>query len=62
MTHAKAFLEREGKVIEIDCRPSDGIATALRAEAPIFVTEKILKEAGITVDELGKLNEGKEGT
>jgi len=60
--YAKAFLEREGKAIEIDCRPSDAFAVAVRAGAPIFVTEEILKEAGITVDELGKLNEGKEGT
>ena len=58
--HAKAFLEREGEVIEIDCRPSDAIATALRAEVPIFVTEEILIKAGVKVDELGKLDEGKE--
>lgn len=58
--HAKAFLEREGKVIEVNCRPSDGIATALKAETPIFVTEAILKKAGIKVDEPGKLDEGKE--
>ena len=54
--HAKAFLEREGNVIEIDCRPSDAFATALRAEAPIFVTEEILKESGITTDEINKID------
>jgi len=52
--HAKAFLEREGNVIEIDCRPSDAIATALRAKMPIFVTEKILGEAAISIEEINK--------
>lgn len=52
--HAKAFLEREGSVIEIDCRPSDAIATALRAKMPIFVTEKLLDEAAISIEEINK--------
>jgi bifunctional DNase/RNase len=52
--HAKAFLEREGNVIEIDCRPSDAIATALRAKMPIFVTEKLLEEAAISIEEINK--------
>ena len=43
--YAKAFLERETKVIEIDCRPSDAFAIALRAGVPIFVAEEILEKA-----------------
>lgn len=30
----------------IDCRPSDGIAIALRADVPIFVDENVLASAG----------------
>ena len=30
----------------IDCRPSDGIALALRADVPIFVDESVLSMAG----------------
>jgi hypothetical protein len=30
--------------LEIDCRPSDGIAIALRAEAPIFITDELFAE------------------
>lgn len=30
----------------LDCRPSDGIALALRAEVPIFVDENVLASAG----------------
>ena len=44
---AKAFLEKEG-IIEISCTPSDALAGAVRAEAPIFVDEVILTKSGIT--------------
>lgn len=33
--------------VEIDARPSDAIAIGLRFDAPIYVTERILDEAGI---------------
>lgn len=45
----KAFLEKEG-IIEISCKPSDALAGAVRAEAPIFVDEAILTKSGITVN------------
>ena len=32
---------------EIDCRPSDAIAVAVRAKVPIFVDELVIDEAGI---------------
>jgi len=35
----------------IDCRPSDGIALAVRAECLIFVAEKVLEEAGASFHE-----------
>ncbi len=40
--------EREGKKIIIDARPSDAIAIGLRFDAPIFTTDTIMREAGIT--------------
>jgi bifunctional DNase/RNase len=33
--------------IEIDCRPSDAIALALRLEAPLFVSEAVMSKASI---------------
>ena len=33
---------REGNQLEVDARPSDSIAVALRAEAPIFVADDVL--------------------
>jgi len=40
---ASVFVERESEVLSIDARPSDSIAVALRAKAPIYVNEKLLQ-------------------
>lgn len=40
---ASVFIERESEVLSIDARPSDSVAVALRAKAPIFVNEKLLQ-------------------
>ena len=45
--YAKVVCEVNGKVHEIDARPSDAIAIAVRFNAPLFVTEEIMNEAGI---------------
>jgi bifunctional DNase/RNase len=42
---AEVEVEQAGVLKRIDCRPSDGIALALRAEAPIGVDEKVLEQA-----------------
>jgi len=42
---AKLILRtREGTLEEVDARPSDSIALALRADAPIFVSEEVLNQ------------------
>ena len=41
---AKLVVRSNGEVQEIDARPSDGIALALRMQAPIFVSDKIALE------------------
>jgi bifunctional DNase/RNase len=45
---AKLIIRTVGGVQEIDARPSDGIALALRMRAPIYVSDKIALEE--TVD------------
>lgn len=45
--HASLFIETDNKVHEIDCRPSDAIAVAVRAKVPIYVNEEVLEEAGV---------------
>ena len=49
-------LATDGKVVEIDARPSDAIAIALRVKAPIFVRATVFEEAGEVVvpDAYGK--------
>ncbi len=52
--YAKVICEMNGEVHEIDARPSDAIAIAVRFSAPIFVSEEIMNEAGIVEDASGK--------
>ncbi|MDI3298342.1 MAG: bifunctional nuclease family protein [Bacillota bacterium] len=37
-------------VLEVDCRPSDGIAIAVRAGCPILADEEVLAKAGVDPD------------
>jgi bifunctional DNase/RNase len=41
---AKLVVRTNGEVQEVDARPSDGIALALRMQAPIYVSDKIVLE------------------
>ncbi len=46
--HAKLVLKTaDGQENWVDSRPSDGIALAVRAQAPVFVEEDVLKKAAI---------------
>jgi uncharacterized protein len=40
--YARLVLQVGDQWMDIDCRPSDGIAVALRARAPIYVAEEVL--------------------
>ncbi|MBI4398199.1 MAG: bifunctional nuclease family protein [Candidatus Omnitrophica bacterium] len=53
--YAKLVLrDAQGAVVEIDARPSDSVAVALGAQAPIFIEEKVLEEAGLGEEESGQ--------
>lgn len=43
--YAVIFLTVNGTEVAIDSRPSDAIALALRVKSPIFVAEKVIREA-----------------
>jgi len=49
--YAKIILNVDGGQVEIDSRPSDALALAVRAGVPIFVDEAVLDKAGIVLDE-----------
>jgi bifunctional DNase/RNase len=45
--YATIVLESEGRVVEVDARPSDAINLAVRSSAAIFVSERVLEMAGV---------------
>jgi len=47
--YAHIRLEKEGKVYDIDSKPSDAISIALRSKSPIYIEEEVLKDAGIKI-------------
>ncbi|MFQ5707956.1 MAG: bifunctional nuclease domain-containing protein [bacterium] len=46
--YALISLKLNGTNSEIDARPSDAIAVALRVKAPIFVAEEVMKKASVS--------------
>jgi uncharacterized protein len=48
--HARIHLERDGVQVEVDARPSDALALAVRAEVPIFAADEVLAQAGLAAD------------
>jgi len=61
--YAKIILNVDGAQIEVDSRPSDALALAVRADVPILPIEAVLDKAGILLDtETGKpvIEEGEE--
>lgn len=49
--YAKIVLDYDGGQVEIDSRPSDAIALAVRADAPIFAEESVIEKVGVQMDE-----------
>jgi bifunctional DNase/RNase len=64
--YAVIWLERDGKIISVDSRPSDALALALRADCPIYVDEEVIRTSKsssaeserLSADELKKFLEG----
>ncbi|MDX1639636.1 MAG: bifunctional nuclease family protein [Balneolaceae bacterium] len=51
--YAQIIYNRNGEQLELDARPSDAIALAIRFDASIYVAEGILEEAGIVSESEG---------
>ena len=45
--YASITVQQNGSEVEIDSRPSDAIALAVRAEAPIFAADDVIEESAI---------------
>ena len=52
--YARIVLYVNGRSMEIDSRPSDAIALAVRANVPIFADESVLEKAGVLLDKEGE--------
>jgi bifunctional DNase/RNase len=48
--HARLFLESGGRTIEMDSRPSDALALAVRTGVRIYAAEDVLEQAGLGAD------------
>ena len=46
--YALIWLEKDGQIMSIDCRPSDARALALRVDCPIYVEDEVLKNSKIS--------------
>jgi bifunctional DNase/RNase len=45
--YARLHLRQDGRELDVDARPSDAIALAVRMECPIFVADEVLDKAGV---------------
>ncbi len=55
--YASITIQQDGSEIEVDSRPSDAIALAVRAEAPIFADDHVIEESAIEFAEGEDVNE-----
>ena len=57
--YAKLIVDADGRHVEVDARPSDAIALAIRAKVPIYVEDSVLDQAGMVFEnEEGEQTEG----
>jgi bifunctional DNase/RNase len=47
--YARLVMDANGRHVEVDSRPSDAIALAVRAKVPIYVADSVLENAGVTL-------------
>jgi bifunctional DNase/RNase len=45
--YAVLHIVQEGREVDVDARPSDSIALAVRARVPIYVAEEVMEAAGV---------------
>ena len=58
--YATLYLSKDGEVLEIDARPSDAIAVAMRTDSPIYVTSNVLINGSVSTDSAKDAEEAEE--
>ena len=59
--YARIYFVSEGKNFDMDARPSDAIALALRYDAPIFVDDSVMKKSKMPDEEMEVMDTSEEG-
>jgi bifunctional DNase/RNase len=59
--YARIILDVNGRSLEIDSRPSDAIALAVRVQVPIYAEETVLDKAGVLLDKEAEAAASAEG-
>jgi hypothetical protein len=49
--YATIILRIDDEEVEVDSRPSDALALAVRTQSPVYAEEAVLEQAGIWLDE-----------
>ena len=49
--YARIEIEVQGRTLELDARPSDALAVAVRTGARIFIADSIMDQVGISIDD-----------
>jgi bifunctional DNase/RNase len=60
--HARILFERDGRTVELDARPSDALALAVRSEIRIFAATAVLEQAALGDGSMVDEAEGGEGS
>lgn len=55
--YARIVIDQNGRMLEIDSRPSDAIALAVRVKVPIMVDESVMERAGVRLEAEGEAEE-----
>ena len=58
--YSNLILEHAGRRLEVDARPSDSLALAVRADCPIYIDLDLVEESGVSLEQLQQANEGAE--
>jgi bifunctional DNase/RNase len=58
--HARLYLEHAGRTVEIDSRPSDALALAVRSGVRIYAAPDVLEQAGLGGEGMADEDEGGE--
>jgi hypothetical protein len=51
---ARIIMDVNGRHVEVDSRPSDALALAVRVQSPIYIDEAVMDKAGVLLDGQGR--------